>query len=392
MKYLIPLFLIIIVIAFSIMYNSHEKHADRYNLISNEENRLPRSNESLNAFKYYRFNNELNNAQSIALHPCFAEVFDNHKDVVFKEASSSKDANVIFFENLTYIELVFDKLTTKLQKAHPLFIYGFKGIDKMAGKNNLYNTMKGSISSDEMNDVFPKTFVLPNDYKAIEKHFAPGNIYILKSNQQRQQNNQITNNLEYIKHVHDNETFVVCQELLQDPLLVSGHKINIRIYMVVLLRNRKAEFYMFNNGFIYYTPKPFRKHSVLNDENITTGYIDRSIYENNPLTLQDLQVHIGEDNSTTLTQNIIKTLSCVKHVYADIFVRINSDQPGDTKFMILGCDIAPDSNHGVKLMEVNKGPDLSYKDDRDKKVKYNLVRDVIDLALLDKKTPSLLSL
>ena len=47
--------------------------------------------------------------------------------------------------------------------------------------------------------------------------------------------------------------------------------------------------------------------------------------------------------------------------------------------MILGCDVAVNKNLECKIMEINKGPDLTYKDERDKTVKYNLVKDTLDI-------------
>ena len=44
----------------------------------------------------------------------------------------------------------------------------------------------------------------------------------------------------------------------------------------------------------------------------------------------------------------------------------------------MGCDIAPDNELKVKVLEINKGPDVMYKDERDKKVKYNLVLDMFE--------------
>ena len=39
-------------------------------------------------------------------------------------------------------------------------------------------------------------------------------------------------------------------------------------------------------------------------------------------------------------------------------------------------DVAPDNNLNVKVMEINKGPDLSAKDDKDDKVKNKVSEDV----------------
>lgn len=46
---------------------------------------------------------------------------------------------------------------------------------------------------------------------------------------------------------------------------------------------------------------------------------------------------------------------------------------------IFGIDIAPDKNLGAKIIEINKGPDLGFKDDRDAGVKLKVIKDLFDL-------------
>ena len=46
------------------------------------------------------------------------------------------------------------------------------------------------------------------------------------------------------------------------------------------------------------------------------------------------------------------------------------------KFQIYGVDIQPDANLDVKLIEINKGPDLNSKDERDGAVKYKMQQDL----------------
>ena len=53
---------------------------------------------------------------------------------------------------------------------------------------------------------------------------------------------------------------------------------------------------MHYNGFVYYTPKKYSNESLHFDHNITTGYIDRKIYEENPLTLKDFYDHLRNNN------------------------------------------------------------------------------------------------
>ena len=57
-----------------------------------------------------------------------------------------------------------------------------------------------------------------------------------------------------------------------------------------------------------------------------------------------------------------------------------SNFKNNTSFQLFGADVAPDNNLNVKLIEINKGPDLNAKDKRDNEVKDKVVRDVFDIT------------
>ena len=50
------------------------------------------------------------------------------------------------------------------------------------------------------------------------------------------------------------------------------------------------------------------------------------------------------------------------------------------RFQLFGCDVAPDSKLGCKLMEINKGPDMNAKDERDKQVKTTVQTDIFNIV------------
>ena len=51
----------------------------------------------------------------------------------------------------------------------------------------------------------------------------------------------------------------------------------------------------------------------------------------------------------------------------------------NVRFQLFGCDIAPDKDLNVRLLEMNKGPDFKPKDERDKNVKMKVHGDIMDL-------------
>jgi hypothetical protein len=49
------------------------------------------------------------------------------------------------------------------------------------------------------------------------------------------------------------------------------------------------------------------------------------------------------------------------------------------RFQLFGCDVAPTSKLEASLMEINKGPDLDAKDERDKAVKLKVQKDIFTI-------------
>ena len=75
---------------------------------------------------------------------------------------------------------------------------------------------------------------------------------------------------------------------------------------------------------MYYTPELFEKGNPSFKKNITTGYIDRKVYDENPLTHEDFKKYL-DDSSRKLTQveeYYVKTRPNMK-LSTYIFTQIN---------------------------------------------------------------------
>lgn len=308
----------------------------------------------------------------------FNQTFDNYynSDTIISQflkllngipVKSFYEANIILFSDYTLIDQNLYKI--KFNKNKHYYVYGMSGSDEMADKIKLSLYMP--------KNTIPKSYILSNDIDLDNLIKDNLNLYILKKNIQRQEGIIITNNIKFI--IDNKNNYVVAQELLQNPLLVNGRKINMRVYLLIIIKNNNINFYIYNNGFIYYSLEKWKKNSISKEVNITTGYIDRKIYEENPLTHEDLYNFLGDSNSIKLKQSILNLFKTVKESYKTKLISENKLN-NITYFNIFGCDIAPDNDLNVKLIEINKGPDLSYKDKRDENVKYNLLKDCIDIV------------
>ena len=234
----------------------------------------------------------------------------------------------------------------------------------------------------------PNTFLLskPDEMKEFTKFFYeskkinPKCKFVLKNNLQRQEGIKLANNIKEInKGLKDN--YFLVQEYLEDPYIISKRKINIRYYLLIICTKDEIKGYIHKNGFMYYTPKLYKPGTLDFNEHITTGYIDRKVYDENPLTLEDFNQHLDNISPQLSKQFFHSVANLFNLVMTALHDKIckSENLKNNTLFQLFGADIAPDKDLIPKLMELNKGPDLGAKDARDKEVKIKVQTDIIDL-------------
>ena len=299
-------------------------------------------------------------------------------ETIFTEAGIKKDKNNwdLFLPcGYTNVE---KEIRNKVFKKSQM-IFAIDGCDSIVSKYFLWKNLKSKFG-DSYSNYVPRTYSNTlKDLAILFKNHKSGNKYIAKKDVQAQTGLLIVNKLSDLKNVVVDNNYLVIQELLNNPFLVNNRKINIRVYFLVVCNKGVINAYIHNNGFMYYTPNKFNYES--NDKNchITTGYIDRKVYDNNPLTLEDFYTYLDKNgyNHITFKNNLINLFKKVMQAI-NIPICNRNDLSNNVRFQLFGADIAPDNNLNVKLIEINKGPDLNAKDKRDNEVKDKVVRDVFD--------------
>ena len=264
--------------------------------------------------------------------------------------------------------------------------------DSAVAKDYLWKNLLMYYGLEKTLKLVPMTYVIKDktEVDRLKNEFDEKKLYIQKKNVQRQSGIKISNNLEDI--ISNSGEYIVVQELLEDPYLIKGRKINLRIYVLVVCHKNKYKVYVYNDGFMYYTKDLYKKGCKDNGPNITTGYVDRWIYDVHPLTHDDFRKYLDNTDrelyykeaqvksenkkvSDYLFYNIYKLVS---HVFRAFYKKIGNGPElfNTTSFQLFGLDVAVDNTLEPKLMEINKGPDLDSKDDRDGKLKKGLIRDI----------------
>ncbi len=277
-------------------------------------------------------------------------------------------------------------------------IFIIHGADQLTGKNSIWSNLVESYGRIEAARLMPKTYVLSNTIDILHLHneFVPTKLYILKKNVQRQEGLKITRSKNDILTAAK-DGFVIAQELLQDPYTINSRKINMRFYLLIVCQNGEVNAYVHRDGFMYYTKTEFEEDSIDIDPNITTGYIDRQVYEENPLTHEDFRRYLDEHNRMLSDIELTyvgehRTISDL--VFGNIYymlkkvvngVKHNLCKEGPNEqitFQLFGADVALNKDLEPMLMEINKGPDMGAKDERDYAVKHGVMEDTFKVVKL----------
>lgn len=286
------------------------------------------------------------------------------------------NADIYLACGYTNIEKEYSKIPIDKQK----YIHAIKGCDNIVSKNKLWSLLKDYYGIDIAQHYVPNTFLL-NDYKdklrLLKTNSLQNNkIFIIKKNLQRQEGLKFIrqNDLNISKlNELSKQNYVIAQEYLDNPFTVNERKINLRVYLLIVIENGIKYAYIYKNGFIYYTKKHY-KYSTDPNEGVTTGYIDRQVYIDNPLTHNDLKNFMKKngDDYKLLFSNIQTLIVKVLDGVSSSFQSTN----GKVNYQLFGLDIQPDKNLNVKLIEINKGASLQEMDESDAKIKKKLQEDI----------------
>lgn len=299
-----------------------------------------------------------------------------------------------------YIPCTYNNLSNQIKdvpSSESKKIFILDDADEICGKDRIWDNLCSSYGRDIAKQIIPCTYILSkeDDMRKFEEEYDQHKLYILKKNIQRQEGLLITNKKDEILNGKKNN-YVIVQELLQDPYLINGRKINLRFYVLVTCSKGNLEAYVYNNGFMYYTAEKFKKGDKTAGPNITTGYIDRQVYIENPLTHIDFKQYLDIKERDLNDEEIYLLATRHKlsnYVFGSIYSLLGMTIAGmqkslckkDSKlskhvtFQLFGADVAINNKLEPQIMEFNKGPDLESKDERDKNVKVTMVKDMFNL-------------
>jgi hypothetical protein len=283
-----------------------------------------------------------------------------------------------------YVPCGYNYVEKELTKVHPTLthqkIFGINGCDRIVSKNGLWDILEKTYGRDIAKRLMPESFILysPKDMDLFVKSFVPNKIYLLKKNIQRKQGIVLTKNLNEILSKRDSD-FRVVQEYATNLYLIKNRKVNLRVYMLIVCKNGQVKVYLHRYGKCIYTNKDYTDDNLDLEQHLTSLNLNQKVYQNRPQTFQQLKEYLGENEFQRLMDNMVKNLIMVMRASKQYLCRLKHlDQ--HVSFQLFGLDYIFTKNMYPYLLEMNKGPDMSLKNEEDNYLKNKVTEDLFQTA------------
>lgn len=247
--------------------------------------------------------------------------------------------------------------------------------------------MKGIYGSSYY-EFSPMAFILPNDYTKFlaeyskERHTKKASYWICKpTDMSRGRGIFVFQDIKDLTY----DCTVIVQKYITNPLLISGYKFDLRIYVCVTCFS-PLTIYVYQEGLVRFATEKFSLSSL---DNIFAHLTNTSINKYSTSYLSDKE-RVGSGCKWTLSQ-FRSYLRGVEVDDALLWQRIHnivtmtllafapSVPQYPNCFELFGFDILIDDTLKPWLLEVNYSPALSLDCPNDVKVKKRLINDIIDL-------------
>ena len=282
-------------------------------------------------------------------------------------------------------------LTIQVGKHGKRFIFGVNGCDSIVSKNRLWELLLTTYGREFASQLMPESFSLDDPYQMalFKKQFSGnGEIYILKKNVQRKEGLKLTREWGDIIDA-EKENYKVVQRYITDLYLIRGRKVNLRIYLLIVVDDEGISFYVSDKGKCIYTKNLYNDNDLDFESNITSYHLDMEVYKENPRDFDELRAYI--DGNEGLGNSLYSSLRSGRELFDAIHLLFrdvckgvvsqfgrskNLRRKGVVSFQLFGADVIFNRELDPYLLEINKGPDMSARDELDAKMKKEVQEDM----------------
>ena len=282
----------------------------------------------------------------------------------------------------------------KIDNINNKYIFGVNGCDSIVSKNQIWESLVKCYGRKHASTLMPESYVLddPNEMMLFRKNFNPSgtDIYIMKKNLQRKEGLKLTKDFFEILN-GSTEDYRVVQKYIRNLYLINGRKVNLRIYVLIIIKDSMIYFYLSDIGKCIYTNKKYNDNDFDFESNITSYHLDMTVYKENPRDFKELiqYINIDKNNNEKNNQNnkygnilfdnielLIRDVS--KCLSNSVYQSKNIE--GSVTFQLFGGDIIFDKELNPYLLEFNKGPDMSPRDNKDELMKNKVQSDMFKIV------------
>jgi len=336
------------------------------------------------------FENEISNlsyyrCESKMLGKVLQDILDNNNII-----KSDDNWNIYIPCGYNDVEEELKKILIKDNKINK-YIFGLNGCDTIVSKNKIWESLVGCFGRKHASLLMPESFILDdlNELELFRKSYnaSLNEIYILKKNIQRKEGLKLTRDyFEIIDGAKDD--YRIAQKYITNLYLINQRKVNLRIYLLIVIKDNYIYFYTSDKGKCIYTNKKYNDNDLDFESNITSYNLDMTVYKENPRNFEELALFIDQNES----ENIMKykdskyLFNKINLLMEEISICLSKNlyQSKNIKktiaFQLFGADVIFDTELHPYLLEFNKGPDMSPRDEIDENMKNNVQTDMLKIV------------
>ena len=395
-----PILIGIVVVMFvtSFTYAGHvEPFLDRLQILSELISSFPPTTETLsNPYSREPFAN-FKKCETRAPRGILKDVFDSYE--IYR--TRGEDWDIFLPCSYTHVEQELQQfpdgpVQASLIPTHPSngqqrkAIFAVDGCDELVSKNSIWKSMVDMYGREHACSLMPPTYIISDttDQKRFLEEYTPDSMYICKKNIQQKKGLMMTNNLDTLLRSH-HQGFKVVQKYITDVHTVKQHKLNLRLYVLVVCEpgGGPKRVYVHSNGKCMYTAKPYNPDTPFDQTSqITSLDTSAELYEGTdglPLTFDELRNHWESEEGVEYEQvmaNIHRVLREVVGAAMPKMCRADKFR-NHVRFQLFGADVLLCSGTlNPFVLELNKGPSMAPTNQSDYAVKRKVLEDVFQIV------------
>lgn len=291
----------------------------------------------------------------------FKEILQNNG---YKKGFSKNDSNIILpslFDNSEKI------LRNDMVQYNNKIFFKIPHSKVIGNRYLLWKVLTRAYDRTKCESLMPYTYLLPRDYDKYRKEYDKKQLMVFKILDHKQDGIYITDTLVPLNMIKS-EKFIVAQKYLEDPYLYKNHKINVRMYLCIIIDGKNLRGYIFDDGIISYSKEKGGR--------ISSFYDSTELYDKDyPITFNQLF-----PQEYDLRRKCNKQISDVLQASYESILS-NIDLNDNMSIEIFGVDFFLDKNLDSKILEINTGPGCDYYNDNDKKMREKLMNSVLKLII-----------